>query len=93
MEAAVTSENAEKRGSLARAISSILNKHTNGVSLAFVWGQISNGLPDCRRFVDFTLNKFWTMHVISEEIAARQRVGALDLWASVSVHLAVVLSD
>jgi hypothetical protein len=86
MDVAVTSESAEKRGSLARAISSILNKHANGVSSAFVCGQISNGPPDCTRFVDVTLNKFWTTHVIGEEVAARQRVGALELWASVSIH-------
>jgi len=86
MDVAVTSESAEKRGSLARAVSSILNKHANGVSLTLCVVKFSNGLPDCSRFVDVTLNKFWTTHVISKEVATLQRIGALDLWASVSVH-------
>jgi hypothetical protein len=40
MDVAVTGESAEKRGCLARAISSILNKHANGVPSAFVCSQI-----------------------------------------------------
>jgi hypothetical protein len=39
MDVAVTSDSAEKRGFLARAISSILNKHANRVFSAFVSDQ------------------------------------------------------
>jgi hypothetical protein len=83
MDVAAASESAEKRPSLARAISSILNKHANGMANIYDF-QHANEPLDCTKFIEGRLDAFWTMHVLNKEATTHRRVGALELWASVS---------